>query len=77
MQDPSQVAERPPSASSYLGIGYPLQAAIGGTVNAVLQCVIAFGVHVTPSQNAAVTTLTNSLLVLAAVAIATARHATP
>lgn len=77
VQDPPQIAERPSVASAYLGIGYPLQAAIGGSVNAILQTVIAFGVHINPSQNAAVTTLVNSLLVLAAVAIATVKHATP
>jgi hypothetical protein len=66
--------ERTPD--SYLSLGYPLQAAVGGTVNAILQCVIAFGIHVTPPQNAAVTAVANWLMILIAVAVATVANST-
>lgn len=72
-QGPGQVKRSP---DSYLSLGYPLQAAVGGTVNAILQCVIAFGIHVTPPENAAVTSVVNWLMILVAVAVATVGNST-
>ncbi len=49
------------------GVNVPVSAAIVGVVNTLLQLVVSFGVSVTDSQNAAITGLVNSLLVLAGV----------
>jgi hypothetical protein len=45
----------------------PLHAGIVGFVNALLQLVVSFGVNVTANQDASITVVVNSLLVLTAV----------
>jgi len=45
----------------------PVSAAIFGVVNTTLQLVVSFGVSITDSQNAAITGLVNSVLVLVGV----------
>jgi len=44
----------------------PISAAILGLTNTVLQLVVSFGVSITDAQNAAITGLVNSVLVLGA-----------
>ena len=44
----------------------PISAAILGLTNTVLQLVVSFGVSITAAQNAAITGLVNSVLVLGA-----------
>lgn len=67
--------ELPPNvAGEDLTAIYPIQAAVVGTTNAVLQCVIAFGIGITAAENAAVTTAVNSALILVAVLLLTRKR---
>lgn len=42
----------------------PLHAAVVGLANAIMQAVSAFGVHMSDSQNAAVTAVVNATLIV-------------
>lgn len=44
-----------------------VSAAVLGVVNTLLQLIVSFGVNITDAQNAAITGLVNSVLVLAAI----------
>ena len=45
-------------------VNVPVAAAVTGVLNTALQLVVSFGVNITDSQNAAITGLVNSVIVL-------------
>jgi hypothetical protein len=54
-----------------------LHAAVVGVTNAVLQAVTAFGVTLTGAQNVAITSVTNSMLVLLSALLIASTHQAP